>query len=121
MTDVLNISKHQNTLKFAEKHSQFKGKPKITKVLSLGSFLLAIQYAYVYVCAYVRSYLSLCIGVFSDVLNLIFRDKSSFQITSDGVKVVGNVDLKSDKMQQREDVLSKCLQFLRLLARYTYV
>ena len=71
-----------------------------------------------YVCTYICMYLSLCIGVFSDVLNLIFQDKSSCQITSDGVKVVGNVDLKSDKMHQREDILSKCLQFLRLLARY---
>ena len=62
--------------------------------------------------------LSLCIGVFSDILNLIFRDKSSCQITSDGVKVVGNVDLESAEMKEREHILAKCLHFLRMLARY---
>ena len=56
--------------------------------------------------------------MFSDVLDLIFRDKSSRQITSDGVEFVGNVSLDSHKMQQRELILSKCLQFLRLLAKY---
>lgn len=63
---------------------------------------------------------SLCIGVFSDVLDLIFRDKSSRQITSDGVEFVGNVSLDSPEMQQRRLILSKCLQFLRLLAKYDY-
>ena len=62
--------------------------------------------------------LSLCIGVFSDILNLIFRDKSCSQITSEGVKIVGNVD--AAEMKQREYILAKCLQFLRLLARYAY-
>lgn len=56
--------------------------------------------------------------MFSDVLNLIFRDKSSRHITSDGVDIVGNVDLESAEMQQREHILAKCLEFLRLLARY---
>lgn len=56
-------------------------------------------------------------GVFSDVLDLIFRDKSSRQITSDGVEVVGNVSVDSTEMQQRELILAKCLQFLRLLAK----
>ena len=65
--------------------------------------------------------LSLCIGVFSDVLNLIFRDKSSRQITSDGVEVVGNISLDTTEMEQREHILAKCLQFLRLLARYIYI
>ena len=59
----------------------------------------------------------LCVGVFSDVLDLIFRDKSSRQITSDGVEFVGNVSLDSPEMQQRRLILSKCLQFLRLLAK----
>ena len=63
-------------------------------------------------------YLSLYKGVFSDVVNLIFRDKSSRQITSDGVEVVGNISLDSPKMQQRLLILSKCLQFLRFLAKY---
>jgi len=59
--------------------------------------------------------------VFSDVLNLIFRDKSNRQITSDGVEIVGNFDLKSAEMQQREHILAKCLEFLRLLARYAWL
>jgi len=55
-------------------------------------------------------------GVFADVLNLIFRDKSTRQITSDGkVEIATQVD--SSDMQQREEILSKCLQFLRLLAK----
>ena len=57
--------------------------------------------------------------MFSDVLDLIFRDKSSRQITSDGVEFVGNISLDSPKMQQRRLILSKCLQFLRLLAKYS--
>ena len=63
--------------------------------------------------------LSLCTGVFSDILNLIFRDKSCSQITSEGVKIVGNLD--TAEMKQREHILAKCLEFLKLLARYTYV
>ena len=59
--------------------------------------------------------LLLCTGVFSDTLNLIFRDKSCSQFTSDGVKIVGNLD--AAKIQQREDILAKCLQFLGMLAR----
>ena len=59
-----------------------------------------------------------CIGVFSDVLNLIFRDKSSCQITSDGVQYMDNIDLQSYEMKEREEILAKCMQFLRLLARY---
>ena len=58
--------------------------------------------------------------MFADVLDLIFRDKSSRQITSDGVEFVGNVSLDSPEMQQRRLILSKCLQFLRLLAKYIY-
>ena len=69
---------------------------------------------------YFNIVLSLCVGVFSDVLDLIFRDKSSRQITSDGVDFVGNVSLDSPEMQQRGLILSKCLQFLRLLAKYCY-
>ena len=53
------------------------------------------------------------------MLNLVFQDKSSRQITSDGVEFVGNVSLNSPEMKQREDILSKCLQFLKLLAKYT--
>ena len=56
--------------------------------------------------------------MFSDVFDLVFRDKSSRQITSDGVEFVGNISLNSPEMKQREDILSKCLQFLKLLARY---
>ena len=63
--------------------------------------------------------LLLCTGVFSDILNLIFRDKSCSQITSEGVKIVGNLD--TAEMKQREHILAKCLEFLKLLARYTYV
>ena len=51
-------------------------------------------------------------------MDLVFRDKSSRQITSDGVEFVGNVSLNSPEMKQREDILSKCLQFLKLLAKY---
>ena len=63
--------------------------------------------------------LLLCTGVFSDTLNLIFRDKSCSQYTSEGVKIVGNID--DDEMKQREHILASCLQFLRLLARFTYI
>ena len=56
------------------------------------------------------------IGVFADVLNLIFWDKSTRQIGSDGkVEIATQVD--SSDMKQREEVLSKCLKFLRLLAK----
>ena len=61
------------------------------------------------------------LGVFSDILNLIFRDKSCSQITSEGVVIVGNIDPASAEMKQREHILAKCLQFLRLLARYIYM
>ncbi|XP_065902249.1 inositol 1,4,5-trisphosphate receptor type 2-like [Dysidea avara] len=55
-------------------------------------------------------------GVFADVLNLIFWDKSTRQIGSDGkVEIATQVD--SSDMKQREEVLSKCLKFLRLLAK----
>jgi len=55
-------------------------------------------------------------GVFADVLNLIFRDKSVRQISSDGkVEIATEVDISD--MKQREEILSKCLQFLRLLAK----
>ena len=73
-----------------------------------------------YLTLFVLTFLSLCIGVFSDVLNLVFRDKSSRRITSDGVEVVGNISLDSPETRQRELILSKCLEFLRLLAKYSY-
>ena len=60
-----------------------------------------------------------CIGVFSDILNLIFRDKSCSQFTTDGVKIVGNLD--QAEMEVREHILAKCLEFLEMLARYTYI
>ena len=60
------------------------------------------------------------LGVFSDILNLIFQDKSCSQITSEGVIIVGNMDPESAEIKQREHILAKCLQFLRLLARYMH-
>ena len=56
--------------------------------------------------------------MFSDILNLIFQDKSHRQITNDGVKIVNNISLNCEKMKQREDIMVKCLEFLRLLAKY---
>lgn len=49
--------------------------------------------------------------MFSDVLNLIFRD----ELIND------NVDLKSAKLKEREQIVAKCLQFLRQLAKYNVV
>ena len=58
-------------------------------------------------------------GVFADVLNIIFQEKSTRLISSDGlVESTPHIDLESTEMQQREKVLSKCLQFLKLLSRY---
>ncbi|XP_065909470.1 inositol 1,4,5-trisphosphate-gated calcium channel ITPR1-like [Dysidea avara] len=57
-------------------------------------------------------------GVFADVLNIIFQEKSTRLISSDGlVESTPHIDLESTEMQQREKVLSKCLQFLKLLSR----
>ena len=50
------------------------------------------------------------------MLDFIF-DKHQNQVTSDDVKGVDNVNPSSAMMTQREDVLVKCLVFLRLLAR----
>ena len=52
--------------------------------------------------------------MFSDIVNLIFRDESSPEITCDSLEASDNFS----KMKQREDILAKCLQFLKLLARY---
>ena len=57
----------------------------------------------------------------SDVLNLIFKDKPSCQITDDGIKVVNNTSLDDSKMQQRKYILERCLEFLRLLAKYMHI
>ena len=57
----------------------------------------------------------------SDVLNLIFKDKPSCQITDDGIKVVNNTSLDDNKMQQRKYILERCLEFLRLLAKYMHI
>ena len=52
-------------------------------------------------------------------MNLILQNKSNHQIFSDGVEVAGSVNFNSYEMQQREFILTKCLQFLKLLAKYT--
>ena len=59
----------------------------------------------------------MCIGVFSDIVNLIFRDESSHEVTSDSLEASDNFR-QNGKMKQREDILAKCFQFLKLLARY---
>ena len=59
--------------------------------------------------------------MFSDIVNLIFRDESRREITSDGVKFVSNVSQNSSDKKEREEILAKCMQFLRLLAKYGYL
>ena len=58
-----------------------------------------------------------CIVVFSDILNLIFQNKSCRQITDDGIKVMNNASLNDDKMKQRKHILERCLKFSRFLAK----
>ena len=76
------------------------------------------NYSAVTICICMCAYIFVILGVFSDILNLIFRDKSCSHITSEGVIIVGNIDPESAEMKQREHILAKCLQFLRSLARY---
>ena len=64
--------------------------------------------------------MSLCIGVFSDIVNLIFRDESRREITSDDVKSVSSISHDVDDKEKREEILDKCMQFLRSLAKYGY-
>ena len=56
--------------------------------------------------------------MFSDVVNLIFRDDSSHEVTSDSEEDLDTISQSNGKMKQREHILAKCLQFLKLLARY---
>ena len=53
--------------------------------------------------------------MFKDVLNLVFREKSAGEISTDR-QATAAVDTG---IKQRE-IISKCLQFLRFLARYLY-
>ena len=59
-----------------------------------------------------NSYIVYALGVFTDVVNLVFRDDSA-EVSGDASK-----ETDSAKTLQRELITSKCLQFLRLLARY---
>ena len=54
------------------------------------------------------------IGVLTVVLNLVFREKSAEEVSTDRqVSAVANT-----KMKPREKIISKCLQFLKFLTRY---
>ena len=53
------------------------------------------------------------IGVFKDVLNLVFQDKSTGKVSSDNIATT-TVDTRT---KRREEIISKCLQFLKFLSR----
>ena len=65
--------------------------------------------------------LSLCIGVFSDIVNLIFRGESRREITSNGVKFVSNISQDASDKEKRKEILASSMNFLRLLAKYGYL
>ena len=52
-------------------------------------------------------------GVFTDVLNLVFRDKPTGEVST-GRQASATTD---SGMKRREMIIPECLQFLRFLAR----
>ena len=53
-------------------------------------------------------------------MNLIFRDESRREITSDDVKSVSSISHHISDKKKRKEILAKCMQFLRSLAKYGY-
>jgi len=49
------------------------------------------------------------LGVFTDVVNLVFRDDSAENLSE---------EKEFAKKQQHEFIISKCLRFLKILSRY---
>lgn len=54
--------------------------------------------------------------MFTDVLNLVFQAKSATEVST-GQQASAVADTVNTAMKQREIIVSKCLQFLRFLAR----
>ena len=53
------------------------------------------------------------LGVFTDVLNLVFQEKLTGEVSTDRqASVTADTEIKP-----REKIVSKCLQFLKFLAR----
>ena len=56
-------------------------------------------------------------GVFTDVLNLIFREKPAGEVLTDKqTSAAADTEIKP-----REMIISKCLQFLKFLSRYVSI
>ena len=51
------------------------------------------------------------------MLDFILEEKPNHPVASYDVGIVSNSEETSAKMEQRENVLAKCLQFLRLMTR----
>ena len=54
-------------------------------------------------------------GVFTDVLNLVLREKPTKRFSAG--RHVSAAVTTDNRMKRREMIISKCLQFLRFLAR----
>ena len=53
------------------------------------------------------------IGVFTDVLNLVFQDKPTGEVSTNRQAYVA----ADTEIKPRERIISKCLQFLKFLSR----